>query len=158
MTIYGHKYYINFIYILFKASGDIKLLDYDNNEDKSWMVYSDCESVRMRSNMFELEEADAWSWEFDSVTIGDTEYKGSLQIDKILSTNFTVTFQSDGFNMYGLNKGFWLYWSCTQWGEWVRSNDGTCRHVMKILPNWTSPNGIMTRGLLKYKLNETCSK
>ena len=107
--------------------------------------------------MFELEEAGYFSTG-DVVSIGGTEYKGTLQIDTILSTNFSVAFQSDGFNMDGFTKGFLLHWSCTEWGEWERSDDGTCRHVMKILPNWTSPNGIMTRGFLKYKLNETCSK
>ena len=85
----------------------------------------------------------------DVVTIGETEYTGE---DTILSTNFTVAFQSDGFNTYEFNTGFLLYWSCTQWGEWTPL-DGTCSHVMRPLHN-----GTMTTGLLKYKRSESCSK
>ena len=96
--------------------------------------------------MFETEES------VDVVTIGKTEYSGTLQIDTILSTNFTVAFQSDWYTD-GFNKGFSLYWSCTQWGEWKRLDNGNCGYVMRPLYN-----GTMTTGFLKYKLSETCSK
>ena len=71
-------------YILFKAFGIIELLDYDNNEDKIWPVFSNCKSVHIKSAMFKTEEG----WDF--VTIGDIEYSGTAQIDRIVSTNFTV--------------------------------------------------------------------
>ena len=55
--------------------------------------------------MFKTEE----DWDF--VTIGDTEYSGTAQIDRIVSTNFTVKFHSDFF---GTDKGFMLDWHCVQ--------------------------------------------
>lgn len=35
--------------------GTIKLLDYGNNEHKSWSVNSDCEPVRIRSTIWKTE-------------------------------------------------------------------------------------------------------
>ena len=121
------------------------MLDYDSVGHKSWVVNSDCESVRLRSTIFQLDEA--WTLD-DFVTIGEMEYKGTDQIDTILSTNFTVAYRLDGDD-----KGFLLYWSCTQWGEWARLDNGNCGYVMGPLHN-----GTMTTGLLKYKASETCSK
>ena len=128
------------------------MLDYGKNEQKSWVVYTDCESVRLRSSMFELEEAEPWSWG-DSVTIDETRYKGTLQIDTILSSNFSVAYQLDGFNTDVIDKGFLLDWSCTQWGEWTQLDNGNCGLVKRPLDN-----GTMTTGRLKYKVSETCSK
>ena len=99
--------------------------------------------------MFELGEVNDFS-NGDFVTIGETKYTGTLQMDTILSTNFTVDFESDGMNTY---KGFSLYWSCTEWGEWERFYNGNCGYVRRPLHN-----GTMTTGVLKYKRNETCSK
>ena len=99
--------------------------------------------------MFELGEVNEFSTG-DFVKIGETKYTGTLQMDTILSTNFTVDFESDWMNTY---KGFSLYWSCTEWGEWERLYNGNCDYVMRPLHN-----GTMTNGLLKYKRNETCSK
>ena len=45
----------------------------------------------------------------DYVTIDKTKYSGKVEIDTILSTNFTVAFKSD-FNVQG--KGFELNWEC----------------------------------------------
>ena len=132
------------LYLHFIVSGEIALLDYDNNEDKSWVVYSNCESVRMRSTKFETEEL------FDPVTIGENIYSGTIEIDTILPTNFTVEFYSDE---WGTGEGFLLYWSCTQWGEWTPAYNGNCEHVMRPLHN-----GTMTNGPMKYKRNKTCSK
>ena len=125
------------------------------------MVNSDCKSVRMRSSIFELEEEAGGFFSFfsmsagDFVTIGETEYSGKLQIDTILSPNFTVAFQSDGSENYsvGFNKGFVLHWSCTQWGEWTRLKNGNCGYERRPLHN-----GTKTTGPLKYKFSETCSK
>ena len=96
----------------------------------------------MRSTKFETEV------EWDYVTIEEIKYSGTIEIDTILPTNFTVEFHSDS-GMTG--EGFMLDWNCTQWGEWERSD--TCGYVMRPLHN-----GTMTTGKLKYKYNETCSK
>ena len=101
-------------------------------------------------------ETNKYEYDFESYFDGDfviidkTRYTGTLQIDIILSTNFTVAFQADPLIHM---KGFVLNWSCTQWGEWARSKDGNCGYEMRPLHN-----GTMTRGLLKYKSNETCGK
>ena len=104
--------------------------------------------------MFELKSNEAF------VTIGSTKYEGTVQIDTILSTNFTVAFQSglipvsaSGDSTYVSKKGILLYWSCTQWGEWEPLDNGNCGLVKR-----PSDNGTMTTGLLKYKVSETCSK
>ena len=104
--------------------------------------------------MFELKSNEAF------VTIGSTKYEGTVQIDTILSTNFTVAFQSGydpGFESWDstdvFKKGILLYWSCTQWGEWEPLDNGNCGYVRRPLHN-----GTMTTGLMKYKVSETCSK
>ena len=106
----------------------------------------------MTSTLFET--AEGWGFgvllQSDIVTIDETKYAGTTKIDTILSTNFTVTFNSDSRRT---GTGFVLHWSCTQWGEWEPSRDGTCRHVRRPLQN-----GAMTTGRLMYKRNETCSK
>ena len=129
---------------MFIVSGQIELLDYDNYEYKIWPVYSDCKSVRMRSTKFQTEE------DYDYVTIGENEYSGTIEIDTILPTNFTVEFDSDE---WGTGEGFLLYWSCTQWGEWTRLDNGNCGYVRRPLHN-----GTRTTGMLKYKVIESCSK
>ena len=156
------------IYILFKVSDEIELLDYETNNDKSWPVYTDCESVHMRSTMFKTPFGMSWNsfksqLEFITIDTTDnsdtTKYSGTRQIDIILSTNFTVSYHSildrgDYIHYNGnTEKVFLLQWSCTEWGEWTPTNDGTCRHVIRPLHN-----GTRTKGALKYKRNETCSK
>ena len=81
------------------------MFDYENNEDKIWPVYSDCESVRMISTKFETE------YDWDYVTIDDSEYTGTGRLDIILPTNFTVEFYSDDS---GTDEGFTLHWNCTE--------------------------------------------
>ena len=154
-------YKIHLLYLHVIASGEIVWLDYGKNEKKSWVVHTDCESVRLRSSMFELELSDPGSWG-DIVTIGETEYTSrgnsytslsTNQIDTILSTNFTVGYNLDGVNTDVINKGFLLDWSCTQWGEWEPLDNGNCGLVKR-----PSDNGTMTTGPLKYKASKTCSK
>ena len=57
----------------------------------------------MISTIFETEK------DYDFVTIDNTKYSGSTEIDTILSTNFTVVFQSDGSVT---KNGFVLNWNC----------------------------------------------
>ena len=98
----------------------------------------------MRSTKFKTDDY------YDFAIIGENMYSGTTQIDTILPTNFTVTFHSDD---RVTDEGFMLYWSCTQWGEWERFDNGNCGYVIRPLHN-----GTMSSGLLKYKYNETCSK
>lgn len=81
------------------------MLNYENNEDKIWPVFSNCDSVQIKSAMFKTEE------DGNFVTIGDIEYSGTAQIDRIVSTNFTVKFHSDSM---GTSIGFMLHWHCVQ--------------------------------------------
>ena len=132
----------------FSVSGEIKLLNYEQNEERNWPVYADCKSVRMRSTTFETEES------LDFVTIGKNIYSGGLKIDTILTNNFTVEFFSDDSNTA---EGFVLNWNClSQWVEWTALNDGTCREAMGAYPFY---NGSNIKYRTKYrKSNQTCCK
>ena len=105
-------------------------------------MYSDCEYVRVRSTSFHTY--------FDIVTIGETKYSGSPRIDTVMPSNFTVRFQSDGWNN---GNGFELEWDCLQWGEWV--NIDNCAEVMTLKPEYT---GTDTRWYKYRESNDTCSK
>ena len=115
-------------------------------ENKNWRVFSNCKSVRMRSSKFDTERYN------QKVIIGKIEYSGTPNIDIILPTNFTVKFITPSW-VKDVGEGFMLYWSCTQWGEWERLDNGNCGFVKRPLHN-----GTRTRGILKYKYDETCSK
>ena len=78
-------------------------MDYEVNDVRTWPVHSDCESVRMISTFFETEQ-----W-YDYVEMGDIKYNGTIEIDTVLPTNFTVTFYSDEMETA---KGFVLQWDC----------------------------------------------
>ena len=136
----------NYTLITFSVSGEIKLLDYTNYEDKSWPVNSDCESVRMISPMFQTE---AWH---DYVTIDKIIYTGVINI--ILSSNFTVHFHSDDI---GTEKGFVLIWNCiSQWEEWTLLEDGTCRDAIGTQPPYNGPD---LKYWTKYRQsNRKCGK
>ena len=127
-------------------SGTIELLKYENFEDRTWPVYSNCKFVRIRSIMFETEN------KYDNVTIGNSLYNGKKQIDIIQSSNFTVAFRSD--ERY-TDKGFILTWNClTQWEEWEATKDGTCREFQRLKPDY---KGSDVKHQTKYrKTNETC--
>lgn len=131
----------------------IKLQDYQNNEDITWSVYSDCKSVRIKSTFFEIER------NFDYVTIDDTKsYTGSPIIDTIGSTNFTVAFRSDYFTT---KKGFVLNWNClSQWEAWTGLGDGTCRDALGTQPPFNGGKSLSDREYwTKYRRrNKTCSK
>ena len=100
----------------------------------------------MISTIFETEK-------YDYVTIDDTKYSGSTAIDTILSTNFTVVFQSDESET---DNGFVLNWNClSQWNEWTPLGDGTCKDAIGTQPPY---NGSDLEYQTKYrKSNETCS-
>ena len=59
----------------------------------------------MRSTKFETEV------DYDYVTIGETKYSGTIEIDTILPSNFTVEFHS---NSVGTVEGFMLNWNCIE--------------------------------------------
>ena len=82
------------------------------------------------------------------MTVDELRYINERQINQIVPANFTISLKLGDYTPTTS-----LQWSCTQWGEWTPSNDGTCRYVKRPLYN-----GTMTRGQLQYKLNQTCSK
>ena len=114
----------------------VKLMDYGNNVS----ILSDCHSVHIISSSTLTTNED--------IIVDDIRYRSESQINQIVPTNFTISINS---NDYSSNTT--LHWSCTQWGEWTSLRDGSCRCVIRPVHN-----GTMTRGLLKYKLNENCSK
>lgn len=132
-----------FIFI-FLVSGSIELLDYEMPDIKSWPVYSDCKSVRMRSSLFQISDD-------EYVKIGKTQYTDRTKIDTILSSNFTVAFQ---LSKSTKKKVPVLNWTCLKLGDWTPT--GTCTEVNSLQPEYNGPN-------IKYrtqyrKTNETCSK
>ena len=91
--------------------------------------------------------------EYDYVTIGESEYSGTMTIDAILSSNFTVHFLSDKRRT---EKGFNLNWNCLKWEEWTRVGRGTCLEMTKPQPEY---NGEDVKKYTKYRdINETCGK
>jgi len=127
--------------------GAIKLRDYKNNENRTWPVDSDCESVRIRSTMMKTENKK------DYVKVGETQYSGTVRIDAILSSNFTVTFIS---NKLRTDKGFNLNWNCLKWTEWTPIGRGTCLERTKPQPEY---HGKDVKKHTKYRdLNGTCGK
>ena len=91
--------------------------------------------------------------EYDYVTIGESEYSGTMTIDAILSSNFTVHFLSDKRRT---EKGFNLNWNCLKWEEWTRVGRGTCLEMTKPQPEY---NGEDVKKHTKYRdINETCGK
>ena len=101
---------------------------------------SDCESVHVLSSSTLTAN--------DDVMINDMHYQSGSRINLIVPTNFTISMTS-----VALSSNTSLHWNCAQWGEWSSETDGTCRYVKRPIHN-----GTMTRNLVKYKLNDTCSK
>ena len=134
--------------IYFEVSGHIELLDYENYDERTWTIYSSCQSVRIRSTMLKTEKG------YDFVTIGNTKFSGRDQIDTIQSSNFTVGFYSDEGKT---DKGFVLNWNCltvSTWTEWETTDDGTCREFIKLQPEYTGPD---LKHRTKYRRNnKTC--
>ena len=101
---------------------------------------SDCDSVHVLSTKA-LKKT-------DNIIVGNRNYRGgNTQINQVVSTNFTISMESQSPTS--------LRFSCTKWGDWKAfGDDGTCRAFeMRPLQNWKN-----IEGLLKYKLNETCGK
>ena len=135
------KYILNiytkiFLFIVFLVAGVVKL----TKNNKYFTIMSNCKFVHIVSKNA-LKKT-------DHINIENIHYKGGNDhINQVVSTNFTVSMESDSATS--------LHFNCTQWGEWEAfDNDGTCRtFVMKPLHN-----GQNTKGVLKYKHNKTCSK
>ena len=89
-------------------SGQIHHEDYKDNEDLSWHINSDCESVTVESVSFDLEDG------HDFLVVGENSYTGPQTIYQIAPQNFTITFTSDGWIS---RSGFVLYWYCTTHGK-----------------------------------------
>ena len=86
------------------TSGFIELGEYDNYQDLSWSVNSDCDEVHIYSMRFDTEGG------YDYVTIGDSTFSGSNQVvNLIMPAAFEVAFHSD----YSVTRtGFSLAWQC----------------------------------------------
>ena len=139
--------------MFYLASGIIRHKDYNNNELLEWSVNSDCDTVHILSTFFKTHNDHAGcGLEFtDKLTIDGIDYFGKQQVNQIVSGDFTIYFASDAT---GTDEGFVLNWSCTEWGEWTQTFDGTCRDVKRPIIN-----GLDTIGHLKYRFsNSTCSK
>ena len=134
--------------ILLIVSGVIKLKNYEDNEDKSWPVHSDCQSVRIRSKMFETEK------KYDYVTVAEIQYSGKKRVDMIINSNhFVVAFRSDDSTT---DTGFVFNWNCLNWGEWTSVGSGSCKKE-----RWPQPeyNGADKDQYIQYEnMEETCSK
>lgn len=122
------------------------MLNYEINENQTWPISSDCESVRIRSTWFKTEKR-------DYVTIGESKYSGTRNIDIIVASYFTVRFYS---NNKGTDKGFILNWKCLKWGTWTDVGGGTCKEEIKPQPRYS---GMDAEKHIKYRdINGTCSK
>ena len=118
------------------VTGVVKL----SKEDKQSTIMSDCKSVHILSTR-PLKKK-------ENVFVGDIKYERETSlINQVVSTNFTISMESDDSISFHFN--------CTQWGEWHNfQDDGTCRtSVMRPLQN-----GKKSEGFIKYKFNETCRK
>ena len=110
------------------------------NDTTKFTIMSDCNSVHVLSTKA-LKKTDI-------IIVGNRTYKGgNTQINQVVATNFTISMESHSPTS--------VRFSCTQWGAWEAfGDDGTCRSFqMRPLLNWKN-----TKGLLRYKLNETCGK
>lgn len=109
-------------------------------DNKAATIMSDCDSVHVLSTRSLMKS--------DHVIVGDIVYKEEKsQINQVVLTNFTISMESD--------SSIALSFNCTEWGAWKAfDNDGNCRTAkLRPLHNWKK-----TKGNLKYKFNETCSK
>jgi len=102
------------------TDGIIELKDYENNNDRLWVVESDCHQVRIVSTYFDTQhnydyviiDDHEGSGEFDSDSgySGDDQLTaGNTEIDQVVGQKFNVSFLSDG-SISG--SGFVLEWSC----------------------------------------------
>ena len=91
--------------------------------------------------------------DYDYVTIGETKYSGTVEIDAILSSNFTVTFFSDKRRT---EKGFNLNWGCVKWNEWTPVGRGTCLEMTEPQPEY---HGQDVKKHKKFRdIDEICGK
>jgi len=108
------------------VSGVIEHLNYAANDDKSWPVKSVCESVWLKSVLFDMTD-----WDFiliNGIKYDDHPIDGNIPaIGVALDSNFTVDFHSSYDS--GDAVGFSLKWNCISWSSWSSANDGTCRLV-----------------------------
>ena len=84
-------------------SGVVKILNYQNNENITWPIDSDCEAVQVRSIIFQIENG------FDYLTVNGQKYTGNDRINIIVPQIFLIQFTSDGTVT---DTGFVLRWSC----------------------------------------------
>ena len=141
-----------FVLIFSIVSGSIELLGYETMERRSWPVYSDCDAIRIQSTRFKL-------YQQDYVQINEILYFGNTGIDSILSSNFTLVFQSYENNGDDSKhkKGFALNWTCLNWSEWSRTE--TCTEISTFQPAYTGPDIKYRLRFRKYrKIDETCGK
>ena len=100
--------------------------------------------MRIRSTLIKISDQ-------EYVEIGNTKYSGKLEIDAIVSSNFTVAFQS--YENAKKQRSV-LTWSCLKLGDW--SPTGTCSEVKSLQPEYIGEDSAYRP---KYrKTNDTCSK
>ena len=82
--------------------------NYANNLDEAWYVNAGCESVRIQSELYQIE------WGYDFLTIsdisGEKRFTEGETINALLYGQFTVQFTSDSSVS---DEGFILVWTCT---------------------------------------------
>ena len=84
-------------------NGTIELSPYESNMDETWMIESNCENIRIWSELFETTKG------FDFLWIGENEYNGNDKINQTMTNNSTIRFKS---NRWVDKKGFKLIWNC----------------------------------------------
>ena len=87
------------------VTGVITHTNYSRDEEISWEIESDCESVHIFSNIFKTEK------DIDIVRINDKTYSGEISINEVIRSNFSVSFDPQ---MYRTEFGFMLEWRCAQ--------------------------------------------
>ena len=116
----------------------------DLRQEHEWPVSTDCQSVHVTSELFEITTGLNIR-----ITIDEITYADNGRVNQIVPANFTVRFSP---SWQRTDANFVLNWRCTNWGEWNRASDGTCREEKRPVYN-----GENTVGHLKYR-DSTCSK
>ena len=84
--------------------GEIGLSNYGNNESHEWQINAECDTVKVKSSHFDIEQ------DFDFLIIDGTKYTGKTPIKQTVEKkSFVVSFTSDHNNT---NLGFSLQWKC----------------------------------------------